>query len=83
MPQHDFRIGGMVKTGSIIKRDDGATEFIVTDFVKDIKVHYSGIIPVLFRDGQGVVIKGAMNSDEVFIATELLAKHDEKYMPKS
>jgi cytochrome c-type biogenesis protein CcmE len=79
---HSFRLGGLVKKGSLKKRGDSLTvSFIVTDEVKDIRVEYSGILPDLFREGQGVVATGSMNAQGVFIAKELLAKHDEKYMP--
>jgi len=75
-----FRIGGMVKEGSI-KRQDMTVRFIVTDTVKEIPVAYTGILPDLFRDGKGAVVQGRLGSDGVFVATEVLAKHDENYMP--
>lgn len=81
-PGHRFRLGGLVKPGSLKKRTDiPAVSFTVTDEVKDIRVEYTGILPDLFREGQGVVATGSLNAEGVFIATELLAKHDEKYMP--
>lgn len=81
-PGHAFRLGGMVKDGSVRNRgDDLSIRFIVTDFEKEILVEYKGILPDLFREGQGVVARGALDDQDVFIATELLAKHDEKYMP--
>lgn len=77
-----FRLGGLVKTGSVKKRgDDLSISFVVTDEIEGMKVEYSGIVPDLFREGQGVVAKGALNDQGAFAATELLAKHDEKYMP--
>jgi cytochrome c-type biogenesis protein CcmE len=77
-----FRLGGMVEEGSV-KRETGSMEvrFIVTDFQKDVTVSYSGVLPDLFRDGQGVIARGKLNSDGVFVAQEVLAKHDENYMP--
>lgn len=75
-----FRIGGMVKEGSI-KRDNLTVNFVITDTAKDIPVTYTGILPDLFVEGKGAVIQGRMGSDGVFTATEVLAKHDENYMP--
>ncbi len=81
-PGHRFRLCGLVKKGTLKKRDDAlAISFVVTDEVKDMNVEYSGVLPDLFREGQGVVATGALNDQGVFIASELLAKHDEKYMP--
>ncbi len=81
-PGETFRLGGMVKEGSLGKRGaDMTLAFTVTDYAADVTVHYKGALPDLFREGQGVVAKGAMNGQRVFEATELLAKHDEKYMP--
>jgi cytochrome c-type biogenesis protein CcmE len=82
LPGHTFRLGGLVEKGTLKKRDNSlAISFTVTDTVKEIPVEYSGILPDLFREGQGVVATGSLNDKGVFIATELLAKHDEKYMP--
>jgi cytochrome c-type biogenesis protein CcmE len=75
-----FRIGGMVKDGSI-KRDGLTVNFVITDMVKDIPVAYTGILPDLFKEGKGAVIQGRLNPDGQFIASEVLAKHDENYMP--
>ncbi len=77
-----IRIGGLVKDGSL-QRTDGTLEisFLVTDKVNEIPVKYSGILPDLFREGQGIVARGKMNADGVFVAEEILAKHDENYMP--
>ncbi|MDP2809681.1 MAG: cytochrome c maturation protein CcmE [Rhodocyclaceae bacterium] len=75
-----FRIGGLVKEGSL-KRDNLTVHFIVTDTVKDIPVAYTGILPDLFKEGKGVVTQGRLTADGTFIASEVLAKHDENYMP--
>lgn len=80
---HDnkVRVGGLVVKDSIVKLDDGiTTEFVITDNTNDLLISYTGILPNLFREGQGIVAKGKL-VDEVFIASELLAKHDENYMP--
>jgi cytochrome c-type biogenesis protein CcmE len=77
-----FRLGGMVEKGSIKKSTDGLkVDFIVTDGNKTIPVHYEGILPDLFREGQGVVTQGKLDAQGNFIAREVLAKHDENYMP--
>jgi len=77
-----IRIGGLVENGSLTRRDDGLTvRFLVTDTAKTIPVEYSGILPDLFREGKGVVAQGKLGPDGVFHATEVLAKHDENYMP--
>lgn len=76
-----FRIGGMVKEGSIRGESDSLrVEFIATDFVSDVPVHYEGILPDLFREGQGLVAEGQLDSAGVFQASRVLAKHDENYM---
>jgi len=75
-----FRIGGMVETGSV-KRDGVEVRFLVTDTAKTIPVLYSGALPDLFREGKGVVAQGQLGPDGVFRAREVLAKHDENYMP--
>ncbi|MFZ9709349.1 MAG: cytochrome c maturation protein CcmE [Steroidobacteraceae bacterium] len=77
-----FRLGGMVRAGSV-ERTPGTLEmkFIVTDFKRDVPVVYSGVIPDLFRENQGVVAHGRLGRDGVFVADEILAKHDENYMP--
>lgn len=75
-----FRIGGLVKEGSV-KRQDMTVRFVITDTVKEIPVAYTGILPDLFRDGKGAVVQGRLGGDGVFAATEVLAKHDENYMP--
>ena len=77
-----FRIGGLVKEGSLNREADGVTiRFIVTDTDKDLTVNYKGILPDLFKEGKGVVAQGKMTDARVFGATEVLAKHDENYMP--
>ena len=78
---HPIRLGGLVKDGSWT-RDGQDNSFIVTDNVTDIPASYSGILPDLFREGQGVVAEGAMGPDGKFVATNVLAKHDENYIPK-
>lgn len=75
-----FRIGGMVKDQSV-RRDGLTVHFVITDLVKDIPVAYTGILPDLFKEGKGAVIQGRMNANGEFIASEVLAKHDENYMP--
>ena len=75
-----FRIGGMVETGSV-KRDGVEVRFVVTDLTKNVPVAYAGILPDLFREGKGVVAQGQLGADGVFRAREVLAKHDENYMP--
>ena len=77
-----FRIGGMVETGSVKRQPDGVTvQFNVTDTAKAIPVTYRGPLPDLFREGKGVVAQGKLDADGVFRANEVLAKHDENYMP--
>jgi cytochrome c-type biogenesis protein CcmE len=77
-----FRLGGLVKKGSLERANDGlAVEFIVTDGPQEIRVQYVGILPDLFREGQGVIARGALNEAGLFQASEVLAKHDENYMP--
>ena len=75
-----FRIGGMVKEGSI-KRDNLTVHFVITDTAKDIPVAYTGILPDLFKEGKGAVIQGRIDNAGLFTASEVLAKHDENYMP--
>lgn len=77
-----FRIGGLVEEGSVKRQSDGITvSFVVTDTAKNIPVVYTGILPDLFKEGKGVVAQGKLSSDGVFQADEVLAKHDENYMP--
>jgi len=78
-PDQRLRIGGLVVEGSVAKQDDGQTiAFVVTDMAESVPVSYRGILPDLFREGQA---EGHMNSDGTFVASEVLAKHDENYMP--
>lgn len=77
-----FRIGGLVEQGSVVKMPDGTTmEFRVTDGTASLPVRYTGLVPDLFREDQGVVAHGRIGDDGVFVADEILAKHDENYMP--
>ena len=77
-----FRLGGMVEKGSVKKSVDGLTvDFVITDMNKSIPVHYRGVLPDLFREGQGVVVQGKLDTERKFTAREVLAKHDENYMP--
>lgn len=77
-----FRIGGMVESGSLQREKDSLTvRFVVTDTAQKMTVVYTGLLPDLFKEGKGVVAQGAIGSDGVFRATEVLAKHDENYMP--
>lgn len=77
-----FRIGGMVKEGSLARQADGVTvSFVVTDTEQDLAVNYKGILPDLFKEGKGVVAQGKLGDGGVFVANEVLAKHDENYMP--
>ena len=78
----NFRVGGMVVDGSVKRQADGVSvEFMVTDTAQSIPVVYSGILPDLFREGKGVVAQGKLGDDGVFVAEQVLAKHDENYMP--
>jgi cytochrome c-type biogenesis protein CcmE len=77
-----FRIGGMVEKGSLQRQADGVTvSFWVTDTVQRVRVHYRGMLPDLFKEGKGVVAQGKLGQDSAFTADEVLAKHDENYMP--
>ncbi|MES2819707.1 MAG: cytochrome c maturation protein CcmE [Pseudomonadota bacterium] len=77
-----IRAGGMVKEGSLVRSKDSLTvRFVVTDFVKEVTLEYQGILPDLFREGQGIVALGTLDANGVLIADEVLAKHDENYMP--
>jgi cytochrome c-type biogenesis protein CcmE len=76
-----FRVGGMVETGSVKRQADGVTvQFVVTDTAKSIPVSFKGVLPDLFREGKGVVAQGRLEGS-TFVASEVLAKHDENYMP--
>lgn len=77
-----IRVGGMVRPSSVMKIDNTIiTEFILTDCKDDLKVRYKGILPSLFREGQGIIAKGLLNGENIFYSEELLVKHDENYMP--
>ena len=77
-----FRIGGLVTTGSVKRNpEDLKVSFVLTDTVSSVTVSYEGILPDLFREGQGIVANGTLGTDGIFIADEVLAKHDENYMP--
>jgi cytochrome c-type biogenesis protein CcmE len=81
-PTQRLRVGGLVAPGSVEKASDGlTTTFVVTDTRANLKVSYRGQLPDLFREGQGVVAEGTLGTDGVFLAREILAKHDETYMP--
>ncbi len=78
----NFRIGGLVEKGSVKRQPDGLTvRFVVTDTAKSVPVMFKGILPDLFKEGKGVVAQGKLGVDGVFAASEVLAKHDENYMP--
>jgi cytochrome c-type biogenesis protein CcmE len=77
-----FRVGGMVENGSLQRQPDGITvSFVVTDFAQRVRVNYRGILPDLFKEGKGVVAQGRLDAGNIFIAEQVLAKHDENYMP--
>jgi len=77
-----FRIGGLVEAGSVKREANGlTTRFVVTDTAKSMPVTYTGILPDLFKEGKGVVAEGSLGPDGIFVATQVLAKHDENYMP--
>ena len=80
-PEMRFRLGGLVKAGSLRKEPNAVYEFTVTDNAASLPVTYRGIVPDLFREGQGVIAEGRLGSDGVFVADYILAKHDEKYTP--
>jgi cytochrome c-type biogenesis protein CcmE len=81
-PGSRIRLGGLVKDGSVVRGSDLAVRFEVTDGANTIAVAYQGILPDLFREGQGVVTEGVLDPSGTFKADSVLAKHDEKYMPK-
>jgi cytochrome c-type biogenesis protein CcmE len=81
-PGSRIRLGGLVKPGTLERGDHLAVHFEVTDGSRAIAVNYQGILPDLFREGQGVIAEGALQPDGAFKADTVLAKHDEKYMPK-
>ena len=79
--QSFLRLGGMVKESSVVRSADGSIVFTITDFRSDIEVYYLGIVPDLFREGQGVIAEGRIKENFLFNASSILAKHDENYMP--
>ena len=81
-PGARLRIGGMVKTGSVVKSADQNVAFVLTDGAHDLKVAYQGLLPDLFREGQGVVAEGVLAAPDQMRAETILAKHDERYMPR-
>jgi len=82
-PGRPIQLGGLVVRGSLARRDDGEIDFTVADRVAQSRVAYRGELPDLFREGQGIVAMGAYGQDGVFVASQVLAKHDEKYMPRA
>lgn len=80
-PGQRFRLGGLVETGTLVRGEGTTIRFVVTDKAKTLPVTYIGVLPDLFREGQGVVAEGALGPDGVFHADNVLAKHDENYMP--
>ena len=81
-PGQRLRVGGMVVEGTVIRGQGKTVRFTVTDYAADVEVAFDGVLPDLFREGQGIVAEGYLR-DGVFVADEVLAKHDEKYMPKN
>lgn len=81
-PNQIIRLGGMVEKGSVQFAKQGIqVSFVLTDYKKQIPVQYNGVLPALFREGQGIVVEGKLNSSGIVIADQVLAKHDENYMP--
>jgi cytochrome c-type biogenesis protein CcmE len=80
-PGQRFRLGGLVETGSVVRSEGTTVRFVVTDMAKTLPVTFTGVLPDLFREGQGVVAEGTLAADGTFQADNVLAKHDEKYMP--
>ena len=81
-PGARLRVGGLVKTGSVVKSGDEKVAFVVTDGAHDVRVSYQGLLPDLFREGQGVVAEGVIEASKEMRADTILAKHDERYMPR-
>ena len=81
-PGQRIRLGGLVEEHSIVKGEGARVSFAVTDKEQSVKVSYTGLLPDLFREGQGIITEGAFGPDGVFVADSVLAKHDENYMPK-
>jgi cytochrome c-type biogenesis protein CcmE len=80
-PGQRFRLGGLVEAGSVVPGEGTSVRFVITDQAKTLPVTYAGVLPDLFREGQGVVVEGVLEPDGVFHADNVLAKHDENYMP--
>jgi cytochrome c-type biogenesis protein CcmE len=80
-PGQRFRLGGLVETGSVVRGEGTTVRFAITDRAKTLPVTFTGVLPDLFREGQGVVAEGTLEPDGTFHADSVLAKHDEKYMP--
>lgn len=80
-PGQRIRLGGLVADGTVERGQGTTVRFVVTDMVKEMKVEFTGVLPDLFREGQGVVAEGKINTAGVFVADSVLAKHDENYMP--
>lgn len=77
------RLGGLVKKGSLVREKQGlGVQFVVTDMKQDMTVQYNGILPDLFREGKGMIAEGTLNANGIFMATQILAKHDENYTPQ-
>lgn len=81
-PSQTLRIGGLVKTGSVVNLPGGGIRFVITDLTQEMPATYHGMVPSLFRDGQGVVAQGTVDAEGIIVADSILAKHDEKYMPR-
>ncbi len=77
-----IRLGGLVQEASVQKQEDAIVKFVVTDGVASVPVRFAGILPDLFREGQGIVVTGSLMPDGVLVADQVLAKHDENYMPR-
>ena len=80
-PGQRFRLGGLVEAGSVVRGEGTTIRFVVTDKASTLPVTFTGVLPDLFREGQGVVAEGVLGADGIFQADNVLAKHDEKYMP--
>ncbi len=76
-----IKVGGLIKTGSIVQLTLQEIQFVITDDIQDLTINYTGLLPALFREGQGIIASGKLVGDNQFRATELLTKHDENYMP--
>lgn len=79
--EHSIRVGGMIEAGSVTRGEGLSVSFVVTDFAESLTIEYNGILPDLFKEGQGIVAQGTLQENHLFKATQILAKHDENYMP--